>query len=323
MATATTRSTRDRLLVIDGPQARALVDESSLAGVLSRVLVAYSSGRTDTPARIAAHNGEGLLAVMPSFVPATGMAAKIVSVFPGNRQVSKPSHQGVVALFDEIDGRPLAVIEGRAVTELRTAAVSWLAIERLAPSVSLTLAVIGSGRQARAHLDAGLHRREWSQVRVAARRQESLEAIAADFPAVRIVSTAEEAVQGAQVVICCTDSRDPVVRRDWLNPDALLVSVGSGNEVESTIVSASRLVVEWRGAISSRPPAGAEELQGCDPSAASELGELLDEGQGVQSGDGGLTLFKSTGLAVEDLAVARLIFDVAQAREVGTSLAWS
>jgi ornithine cyclodeaminase/alanine dehydrogenase-like protein (mu-crystallin family) len=251
------------------------------------------------------------------------MAAKIVSVFPDNRRVGKPSHQGVVVLFDEIDGRPLAVIEGRAVTEIRTAAVSWLAIERLAPRSSLTLAVIGSGRQARAHLSAGLHRREWSRVTVAARHQESIDALASDFPSVRIVTTAEEAVKGAQIVICCTDSRTPVVSRQWLSQDAVLVSVGSGSEVEPTIVSASKVVVEWRGALSSLPPAGAEELQGYDPNAATELGELLDERLDALSGEVGLTLFKSTGLGLEDLAVARLIFDLAQARHVGTSLEWS
>jgi ornithine cyclodeaminase/alanine dehydrogenase-like protein (mu-crystallin family) len=310
-----------QFVFLDAAQVRSVLDADSLAAALRRALIAYSAGVTDTPARIAAHCSNGLLSAMPGFVPGVGIGAKVLSVFPGNPAVGKPGHQGLVVLFDEVDGRPLAAMDARSLTMLRTAAVSWLAIDHLAPSNALVVAVIGAGEQAYAHVAEGLRQRELKEVRIVDRSPERAEALAAEFPGLRLTASAEEAASGADVVICCTDSQSPVLRRGALEMGALVVSIGSGWEVDQDTVASCHLVVEWRGAITSKPPAGAEELQGLEPTAALELGELLGGGSRFVQ-DKNLTLFKSTGLAVEDVAAARLAFDVANARHIGRWVPW-
>jgi ornithine cyclodeaminase/alanine dehydrogenase-like protein (mu-crystallin family) len=132
----------------------------------------------------------------------------------------------------------------------------------------------------------------------------------------------EEAVRGAHIVACCTDAREPILKREWLSPGTHVSSVGGtfGPEVDPETVSASRVFVEWRGAVSNAPPAGATELQGIDPETVTEIGEVLQGSRPGRQSHDEITLYKSTGHAVEDAATARLVYDRAINERVGVRL---
>ena len=137
------------LLVLGGDDVGSLLSGPQLLEALARALQAYSAGEADSPPRIAALAPKGLLAAMPAYLPGQGLAAKLIAVFPGNPTQGRPSHQGLVALFDDRDGRPLCVLDAKQITAVRTAAVSALSVRELARPGAAVLAVLGSGEQAR------------------------------------------------------------------------------------------------------------------------------------------------------------------------------
>jgi ornithine cyclodeaminase/alanine dehydrogenase-like protein (mu-crystallin family) len=137
-----------------------------------------------------------------------------------------------------------------------------------------------------------------------------------------VATSFEEAVRGADVIACCTDSRDPVIRLDWLKPGAHVSSVGGtfGPEIDRETVAAAHVFVEWRGAATNAPPAGAHELQGLDGATLTEVGEVLAGTRPGRLTDEEITVYKSTGHAVEDAATARLVYDRARAEGAGVTL---
>lgn len=307
-------------LLLTRAQVRALLDFDSLLDALSQAFVGLSAGRASVPPRIAARvPGRGLLGAMPAYVNGV-LSTKLVSVFPGNHAQGLPSHQALIALFDPETGAPLAILDGTEITAARTAAVSALATRLLAREDARVLAVLGTGVQARAHLDALPRVRQFHQIRVAGRTPAHAAALAADFGAVATASF-EAAVRGADVVCACTDADRPILRREWLSPGAHVTSVGFGGpELDSETISAAlatgRLAVESRAAFAP-PPAGAHELQGLDPAQAVELGELLSGLRPARRGPDELTVFKSVGNAVEDAVAAALVFERARTGAAG------
>ncbi len=307
------------LLVISAAEVADLLDLTQLRDGLAAALRAHSDGDADVPPRIAARSAQGWLGAMPGNVTGLGMAAKLVSVFPGNHGGEIPSHQGLIAVFDQDDGRPLAVMDGAYLTGLRTAATAALAVDLMARSNATTLAIIGAGVQGHAHARTLAPVRAWSDIRVASRTRAHASALSESAPDVRAVDSFEEAVRGADVVALCTDAPDPVIDRAWLRDGASVTSVGVGREIDQrTIADAARVLVEWRGAAETPPPAGAHELQGVEPGVVVELGEVVAGRHPARIDDAELVVYKSTGHAVEDVAAARLVFDVAQAAGAGT-----
>ena len=308
-----------KVLILNGAETeRLLGDGSGLIAPLEQALVGYSQGAASAPPRVAAVCPRGLLAAMPAYVPGAGLATKLVSIFPSNRNL--PSHQGVVALFDHEDGRLLCLMDGRWVTARRTAAVSAISVARLRRSGARVLAILGSGEQARAHLD--LIGGPFEEVRVAARSQDGARRLARSAPGCTVSASFQEAVLGADVIIACTAAAEPVVNFGWLSPGAHVVSVGTGRELEEEILRRGRLFVEWKGAGSQAPPAGAVELQGIELELLTELGELIQGTRPGREADSQITVFKSTGLGVEDAAVAADVYRSAVGRGVGTTLDW-
>jgi ornithine cyclodeaminase/alanine dehydrogenase-like protein (mu-crystallin family) len=248
------------------------------------------------------------------------MLVKLVSVFPGNHDRGLPSHQALITLFDETDGRALAVMDGTAITALRTGATSALSVRLLARPDARVLAVLGAGVQGRSHLMAVPRVKQFAEIRLASRVREHAQALARDFPQARVVASFEEAVSGADVVCCCTDSAEPVLTRSWLKPGVHVTSVGAsrkGPELGPDVVNADVLCVESRAAFLPYP-AGANELQGMDAERAVELGELVSGIRSGRTGDQQLTVYKSMGHAVEDIAAARLVFERALKENVGS-----
>ena len=307
------------VLILNGAEMeRLLGDGSSLIAPLEQALVDYSKGVAAAPPRVAAVSPLGLLAAMPAYVPGSGLATKLVSIFPGNRD--RPSHQGVVALFDDQDGRLLCLMDGRWVTARRTAAVSAISVARLRRSGARVLAILGSGEQARAHLD--LIGGAFEEVRLAARSQDRARRLAGSARGCAVSESFREAVSDADVIIACTAASEPVVEFGWLSPGTHVVSVGTGAELDQEIIRRGRIFVEWKGAGSEAPPAGAVELQGVDPERLTELGEQIQGTRPGRESDSQITVFKSTGLGVEDAAVAAEMHRAAVSRGMGTTLDW-
>lgn len=314
------RSEVDRLLLVD-----------PLLDALEQAFVAISDGRISVPPRIAASTPHGWLGAMPGWVEGMGLATKLVSVFPGNAGGPHPSHQGLIVLFDDETGTPVAILDGERITALRTAAASAVAVRLLARSDSRVLAVLGAGVQGRAHLEAVPRVLELDEVRIASRSSEHARALAAEAPGILAAATRsgaepprvvvaesfEDAVRGADVVCCCTNATEPIVDDAWLAPGAHVGSVGAaiaGRELPEATIRRGRLFVEWRGAATEPPPAGAGELQGVDPESVSELGEVLVGRRPGRTSDQALTVYKSTGHAAEDVAAARLVVDRARSQ---------
>jgi alanine dehydrogenase len=308
------------LLVLSEDEVRSVLGVEELATALAEALTALSQDRASVPVRIAAFSEAGLLAAMPGHVPGLGMAAKLVSVFPHNAERQAPTHQALIAVFDDVTGSPSALIGGTYITAIRTAVTSALAARALARPVSTSVGVLGAGVQADAHLTALAQLLPVSAFRVASRNTTKASALADRHPSASAVTTAREAVDGADIVCCCTDAREAVVEDEWIAPGAHVTSVGSGAELPRALLERSRIFVESRTTASAPPPAGAAELQGWEPSLLTEIGEVLaGRGPGRASPEE-VTLFKSTGHAVEDIAAAAVALRRARSLGLGTTV---
>jgi ornithine cyclodeaminase len=308
------------LLVLGEEDVRRLLPLDELADALKVALVATSEGRASVPARIAATTRSGWVGAMPGFVPGLGLAAKLVSVFPANRDQGMPSHRALLAVFDDKTGTPVALLGAEHLTAIRTALTAVIAARALMPEEAGDVAVLGAGAQGEAHVVAlghalaGRRLRLWSRDAQAAAelaRRRRVDAV--------LCRSAEEAVRGASVVFCCTDARSPVVEDDWVAAGVHVSSVGSGAELPGALLERSRVVVEHRDA-AGPPPAGAPELQGWDPASLIELGEILSgRSPGRRSRDE-ITVYKSTGHASEDVAAAAVVLRRAARLGAGTTV---
>jgi alanine dehydrogenase len=310
------------LLYLSRADVESLLDVDAMLDALTTALAAYSSGTASAPPRIAVRVERGMLGVMPGYVPGVALESKLVSVFPENDRHGLPSHQGLIALFDETNGTPLAVMDGGYITAIRTGGTAAVAARLLAREDAKVLAILGAGVQGWSHLQTFPRVRDFSEIRIASRNPERANDLAAHHTRARAVLAFEEAVRDADVVACCTDARQPILRRDWLAEGAHVSAVGGtfGPELDPETVRDARVFVEWRGAVTSAPPAGAHELQGLDPTGVTEVGEVIAGTRPGRTSPAELTLYKSTGIAVEDAATARLVYDRARQEGVGTEL---
>lgn len=307
------------LLLLNADDVRELIDPSALFDALESALRALSRGTTSVPPRTVARAPAGFLGAMPGYLPGAALEAKLVSVFPRNDARDLPSHQALIALFEEETGVPVCVMDGTVVTAVRTGATSAVAARALAGPGAGTLAIVGAGVQGRSHLDAFTRAFEPVDIRISSRDLRHAEALARLDPRARATATFEEAVRGADLVCCCTDADEPVIDRDWLAPGAHVSSVGVGAEIDPATIRDATVFVEWRGAAENPPPTGSVELQGIDPLTLTEIGEVLARDHPGRRSDDELTLYKSTGHAVEDAAAARQVFDRAVAEGRGAT----
>ncbi|MGH2808560.1 MAG: ornithine cyclodeaminase family protein [Actinomycetota bacterium] len=307
------------MLILNRSEVESLLDVNALIDGLASAFIELSAGRASVPPRVAAFapGDSGFLGAMPGYVDGI-LEAKLVSVFHGNHSRGLPSHQALICLFDGETGTPLAVMDGAHITAMRTAAASALATRTLARDDVTVLAVLGAGVQGSSHLEMVPRVRAFEEIRIASRERAHAGALARPKRAI-VVDTFEEAVRGAEVVCVCTDSTTPVVDASWLSPGTHVTSVGAnprGGELDGATIRSGLLVVESRAAFQP-PPAGAFELQGMDPAAAAELGEVLDGTHPGRTDDAQITVYKSMGHAVEDAVAARLVYERAVATGIG------
>jgi ornithine cyclodeaminase len=323
------------VLLLDKREVESLLDPDALRAAVAAALADLSAGRASMPTRIAAMVAErdGLLAAMPAYLPSAGaLTTKLVSLFP--RNTDRPTHQAVILAFDPLTGTPAALMDGEAITAARTAAGSALATDLLARRDATTLAVLGAGVQARAHLRALPRVRRFREIVIGARDAAKASALAREIAAdtgtsVRAASFAD-AVRAADVVCACTHSAEPVVRRDWLRPGAHVSSVGyntSGREIDGETVAAALVVVESRAAALAPPPGGSNDLlwpirDGLIDATHvhAELGEIVSGSRPGRTDASQLTLYKSVGVAVEDAAAAALVLRLARERGIGRTI---
>jgi len=308
----------DHIVYLTEADVRGLLAMPALRDRLRVAFGLLSSGRADVPARIAARSPKGMLAAMPGYVEGVGLVIKAVSVFAENHGTDVPSHQGLIVVCDEHTGTPVAIMDGASVTALRTAASAAVAADLLARPESNVLAIIGGGVQGHSHLAAFADLRPWSDIRVASRSRGSALALAARHPSAKAMSF-EEAVRGADVVCLTTDADHPVIDPTWVKPGAHVGSVGNRAELHRGF-TAGTVFVEWMGAATSAPPAGATELQGIDPARVVEIGRVVNGDHPGRTAPDEITVYKSTGHAVEDAAAARLVLDTALEKSIGIRL---
>ncbi|HEX9100214.1 MAG TPA: ornithine cyclodeaminase family protein [Candidatus Dormibacteraeota bacterium] len=311
------------LLYLSREDVERLLDVDAMLDALGKALIAFSAGITTVPPRVGIRVPDlGMMGSMPGYVPGVALEVKLVSVFPGNHHHGLPSHQGLIALFDESNGAPLAIMDATYITAIRTGGTAAVAAGALARKDAKVLAVLGAGVQGASHLETLPRVRGFEEIRIASRDGGKAASLTSRHPLARTVGSFEAAVRGADVVACCTDSREPVIRRDWLKAGVHVSSVGGtfGPEVDPETMSAARVFVEWRGAATNPPPAGAHELQGLDADQLTEVGEVLAGTRPGRLSEDEITVYKSTGLAVEDAATARLVYDRARAEGAGVML---
>jgi alanine dehydrogenase len=311
------------LLYLSRADVEGLLDVDTMLEAIAKALVLFSSGVASVPPRTAARAPDGLLGVMAGYLPGVALEVKLVSVFPGNHGHEVPSHQALIALFDEKDGTPLALMDGTYITAIRTGGTAAVAARALARQDSSVLAILGAGVQGGSHLETFTHVRDFTEIRVASRDRGKAAALAGRHPLARVAASFETAVRGADVVACCTDAREPVIRREWLKAGTHVSSVGGtfGPELDPETVAVAKVFVEWRGAATNAPPAGAHELQGLDPNTITEVGEVLAGTKPGRTSEHDITAYKSTGHAVEDAATASLVYARALAEGAGVKLA--
>ncbi|GGX83156.1 ornithine cyclodeaminase family protein [Streptomyces fructofermentans] len=311
------------VLFLDGARTRAALEPRRLLDAVTTALIAIARDEVSAPPRIAARAPGGLLGAMPGHVPGLGLAAKLVSVFADPLQPGRSGHRGFVALFDAVDGRPVALMDAEPLTEARTAATATVGARALARPGASRVAVVGTGAQARAQVGLLAALDPATPVVVAGRDPRRAEEVAALHPAARAAADIEEAVRGADTVFCCTGAVRPVIDRGWLLPGAHVGSVGGshGPEVDAGTVRDAALFAEWPGAATTPPPSGAHELQGLPPDRrVTLLGSVLGGDLPGRPDEEGITLFKSTGHAALDVAAAHVAHAVATSRGWGTLL---
>jgi len=309
------------ILMLTEKEVQRLLDPDALLDALAEGFLALSAGQVEAPRRIGVSvPNTGFLLAMPAHQQGREVTVKLVSVFHQNQQRGLPTHQALICLFDHETGTPVSVMDGTAITALRTAGAAALATRLLACTDTRVLAIVGAGVQAHAHLLMLPHVRPFSEIRIASRQVAHAEQLAATVARAHAVETAEQAVRGADVVCLCTNAAEPVVSIDWLAPGVHVTSVGyPGGELDPKVIAAAHLFVESRLAFEP-PPAGCIELAGLDSSLGTELGEvLLGQSLGRQSPDE-LTVYKAMGHACEDLAAASLVYHRAKQEGMGRTV---
>jgi ornithine cyclodeaminase/alanine dehydrogenase-like protein (mu-crystallin family) len=274
-----------------------------LIPAMENALIDFSSGKVLQPVRtiLPVEQHQGFLGIMPA-VYGDIMGAKLVTLFPLNAGTSLHTHQGIIVLLRATTGEPIAMLDGRLITEMRTAAVSAVATKLLANPQARVLAILGSGVQARAHLKALRLVRHFPEARIWSRNPDHAQALAAEIGGT--ATSAEDAVRGADVVVTATQASEPVLHGRWLKSGVLVNAVGAvglaNRELDDTAMQGAIVVDSIEAA---RIESGDIALAGA--TVYAELGELLSGMKPKPSS--GITVFKSLGLAVEDLAAAKLV----------------
>jgi alanine dehydrogenase len=315
------------ILLLGEAEVRELLPPADLVAEMERTLAAFSAGKVSQPVRTAMELGPGgaYFGIMPAYLADPAAAgAKLVTVVAGNAARGLPTHYATIFLLDPETGALTAIMDGRYITAARTAAVSAVAVKYLARPDAAVLAILGSGVQARSHVEALCRMRAFREVRAWSPTPEHLARFISNAAAVpvRSASSAAETVQGADVIVLAASSATPVIQSEWVAAGALVISLGAYRpemrEMDPALVTEARVIVDSRaGALAEAGDIvqGIREGRFTEAHISGELGEvILGRIPGRRSADE-IVIFKSLGMAIEDVAAARLAFT--RARQQG------
>jgi thiomorpholine-carboxylate dehydrogenase len=297
-------------LFLNEEQVREHLRITELIPAMEKALIDFSAGRVTQPVRsiISVDPPGGFLGLMPALTP-DGLGLKAVTFYPSNAERGIPTHMATIFLVDPQTGTPLAIMDGRLITEMRTAAVSAAATKLLASPDAKVLAILGSGVQARSHVEALRLVRRFEEIRVWSPTLEHAKRFAQEIDATA-TSSAEEAVRGVDVIVTVTSSKTPVLKGDCLKPGCHVNAIGAcrpdWRELDDEAMSNVVLVDSREGAMRE---SGDVIISGAEIYA--ELGETLAGNVPPRANE--TTIFKSLGMAVEDIAAAMLVYRSATA----------
>jgi ornithine cyclodeaminase/alanine dehydrogenase-like protein (mu-crystallin family) len=300
----------DQPLFLNEEQIREHLRMTELIRAMEKALIDFSAGRVTQPVRsiISIDPPGGFLGLMPALTP-DSLGLKAVTFYPSNAEHGIPTHMATIFLVDAQTGAPLAIMDGRLITEMRTAAVSAAATKLLASADAKVLAILGSGVQARSHVDALRLVRRFEEIRVWSPTLEHAKRFAQEIGATA-TSFAEEAVRDAEVIVTVTSSKTPVLKGAWLKPGCHVNAIGAcrpdWRELDDEAMSNVVLVDSREGAMKE---SGDVIISGAEIYA--ELGETLAGNVPTRANE--TTIFKSLGMAVEDIAAAMLVYRSATA----------
>ncbi len=317
------------VLVLSDADVRDVLDMESCIDAMNEVLTSLARDELHQPLRFVIRPpADALMGLMPAWRGGEEpvFSLKEIVVSPGNSARGLDPHQGAVLLHDGLTGRLRAILNASPITEIRTAAVSAVATRALARPDASTVAILGSGVQGRSHATAMRAALPDAELRVWSRTHEHAVGLALAVHGVAC-TTVEEALDGADVVCTCTSAPEPIVRRAWLAPGTHVNAVGSSvpgaRELDVEVVADASLFVDRRESTvnESGDYLAATREAGIGPEhIRAELGEVLAGMHQGRASDTELTLFKSLGLAVEDLAAAELCVARAATRGIGTEV---
>lgn len=323
-----------KILILNHDEVVQLLPMQECIGVMREALIRLARGQVHQPLRMIVRppDAVGVMGLMPSYMSGDDAAygLKTVCVFPENPSQGKDAHQGSVMLFSAETGELQAMMNASAVTAIRTAAVSGVATDLLAREDAHELAIVGAGVQARTHLAAMSCVRSIERCRIASRTIEHARQLVDEmsdrfpFP-LAAVETVEQALADADLIVTATNAKEPVLKREWISPGVHLNVVGSSSpksrEVDTATMAAAALFVDRRESTLNEAGdylfAASEGAIGPDHIRA-ELGELLTGSKRGRTSPDEITLFKSLGLAVEDLAAAAYLYKKAKELNAGT-----
>jgi len=324
-----------KVRIINQKEVEELLTMRDCIGLMEKVLGSLAKGEAILPLRpvMWLPDKTGALALMPSYLanPAS-MGVKVISVFPGNTTTEYDSHQGVILLFETINGKLLAIVDATSVTAIRTAAASGAATKALAREDANDLAIIGSGVQAKTHLAAMLVCRKIRSVTVWSPTSEHL----LDFVRreskhhnieIKATSSAEEAIRNADIICTATSSKEPIVNFEWLRPGAHINAIGAcvptARELDTNTILRSRLYVDrLESALNEAGDFLIPKKEGVidDNHIQGEIGEVLIGRKKGRTSRDEITIFKSLGISVEDLASANFLYEQATSKNVGVAV---
>ena len=292
---------------INEAQIEAILRWGPLTDVLEKAMIAFSAGEVAQPVRqiVQVPGQAAIIAAMPAVGEA--MAVKVVTLFHANAGTDIPTHQAVILVFDKDNGSPLAILDGRLITEMRTAAGSAAAARKLAITDPDVVTIMGNGVQARSHAEALAEVRHCNELRLWARNEARGRALAEEIGAI-YVADAEQAVRDSDIIACTTAAKEPILEGAWLKPGAFVTAVGwntiDGRELDDASMANTVIVESYDAA---RDQAGNIRGSGCEIFA--EIGEIYAGTKIVP--EGATIIYDSVGMAIMDVAAAKLAYDLA------------
>jgi ornithine cyclodeaminase len=318
--------------ILRGAEVRELLPMAECIDLMQRTMIAVSEGRVVLPLRsiLAMPGDRGMMGVMPGYLAEPEcFGVKLISLMPRNKPPQYSSHLGLVLLFEAEHGLPVALLDAAQITAIRTAAASGLATRLLARKEAGDLALLGAGEQAHSHLEAMLSVRPLRRIRIWARNRDKARLFAESEGArhrivIETSATVREAIAGADIICTTTKAREPILQGDWLTPGVHLNVVGSsiasGAEIDTAAVMKARFFVDCRNSTVNE---GGEYLRALREGAitpehiVAEIGEVANGSKAGRSSPLEITLYKSLGIAPQDLASAHYVLDKARAAGKG------